>query len=201
MLVAFQTQSGHSNRRLRLIQRRNSRSGMSLVETMVVLIVIGTITAIMLPLTADMFLAMSEKKKAKQLAGMLAQARNMAIGHNSEMLMEFDIDKNSYQGFIMDRSGGKLKKVQKIDETSIDIIGIRSATGALETKGIVTIHFLPSGTAEQSYIYIGDEPDNPETIVVLDRYLGTARTFQSEDELNEYQTRELTDDQWKHSPN
>lgn len=182
-------------------KKPDSRAGFSLVETMVIMIVIGVITAIMLPLTTDMFLAMSEKKKARQLASILGQARNMAVGHNAEVIIEFDIEKNHYTGFIISRASGKAEKVLKIDETSIDLIGLRSATGALETKGIVGIRFLPSGTTEQTYIYVGTDQDNPESIVVLDRYLGTARSFKSEQEVNEYQTNQLKDDLWKHDPN
>lgn len=207
----------HSERGFRLAKFRarasqcgslahQKRAGMSLVEMAVIMIVMGIITAIMLPLMSNMFLSMSEKKKAKQLAVVLGQARNMAIGHNSELIFEFDLKADAslddtYEGFLIDRSSGSLKREPKIRQTAIELIGVRSSNGAMIDKGKVAIRFLPSGVAEQTTMIVGDNPSRPEAIVVLDRYLGTARVFEKESEVFDYQNKTLKDDQWSHDQN
>ena len=61
------------------------RAGMSLVEMAVVIIVIGLIAVIMMPLTADVFLSLSDTKKAKQLAVLLDHARNTRHKHRNAL--------------------------------------------------------------------------------------------------------------------
>ncbi|MCB1172398.1 MAG: GspH/FimT family pseudopilin [Leptospiraceae bacterium] len=182
------------------------RAGMSLVEMAVVIIVIGLIAVIMMPLTADVFLSLSDTKKAKQLAVLLDHARNTAISRNADITLEFELssdpdESDAYTGYVMDRESDSAEKKVIFERTSIHLGGIRSVGSPLIDKGKVQLVFLPSGVSEQAWFYVGDREDQPEAVVVLDRYLGTARVFEDPAAMQKWQDADLKDDSWHHDQN
>lgn len=175
-----------------------TRRGLSLVEMVVVLLLIGAIMAIMIPLLSGMINAVSTTKQARNMSGHLRNARNIAIGKNREVVFELDLDHDSYRAVCqaLDEDEDEHCGIKPI---SIPLAGVRPMGGSEQMHGIYRIHFQPGGVGEQLVILVGDNSDHPEAIVELNRYLGHARVIVKSEAIDNYRVdSNLVDDSWQH---
>lgn len=161
------------------------RGGFTLVEMAIVLMVMGVVLAVLTSLISSIPNLRSTETEAETLAGNFQRARNTALFTNSTFYLEFDLDKNSYRGYLMQRINGKVEENEKFDHSlaaSNGLVGISvGLSGRVET-GKVTVSFLPDGTAEQVAVFLG-EPPLPSKTVILNRYGGNTEIHTGEQPL------------------
>lgn len=114
---------------------QRSEAGFSLIEIMVVLALIGLITAVMLPGTTSIFRT-SLDSFARKAANLFREARDYAILSNKVVRVSFDLDKQEY--WIEDASGSILlpsvKEQEEINERLNDKSGIKKKSEEDEEK-------------------------------------------------------------------
>lgn len=170
------------------------RAGLTLVEQVIVLLVLGILLVIFIPLLSEFTFLQSSEDQAGNLARHLTAARNTAIKANRLVYFEFDLDEDSYNAYTYDRESSELKKEPLIDETPARLVAIASANGKKITEGKVTLKMQPSGVAEELAIYLGSSESEIYATMLFSRYTGEARV-ETEEVLVD-----LKKPEWRHEP-
>ena len=138
-----------------------------------------------LSLVRHFALLSTTKSEAKKLANSLVFVRNTAMKSNTIIHFEFDLDKEIYRAYRLDRSSQELKEkifLKPVElPASHSLIAIASAMGNRSTEGKIKLRFLPSGLAEELVIYMGPDAENSiEATIIYSRYQGKALVHQGE---------------------
>ncbi|MEQ9362935.1 MAG: hypothetical protein RIF32_01755 [Leptospirales bacterium] len=170
------------------------RAGLTLVEQVIVLLVLGILLVIFLPLLSEFTFLQSSEDQAGNLARHLSAARNTAIKANRLVYFEFDLDEDTYSAYTYDRESSELKKEPLIDETSARIVAVAAANGKKITEGKITLKMQPSGVAEEMAIYLGAGEGEIYATMLFSRYTGEARVETDEVLVD------LKKPEWRHEP-
>ncbi|MCB1167547.1 MAG: GspH/FimT family pseudopilin [Leptospiraceae bacterium] len=170
---------------IRFIGPRANR-GLTLVEIAIVLLVMGVLIGAMSSMISSIPVFRSNEDEAEVLRSSLNQARNTALLTNQTFYLEFNLDENSYRGYLTTRIDGELKQEDKLKRSLSDSNGLAGISvglsGTVET-GKVIIAFQPDGSAEQLAIYLGQPGDVSRTII-MNRYGGGTKIVDGEEPLN-----------------
>jgi Tfp pilus assembly protein FimT len=199
---AFATNSPSASRDVRRARRLSGirpgrvslRAGLTLVEQVIVLLVLGILLVIFLPLLSEFTFLQSSEDQAGNLARHLSAARNTAIKANRLVYFEFDLDEDTYSAYTYDRESSELKKEPLIDETSARIVAVAAANGKKITEGKITLKMQPSGVAEEMAIYLGAGEGEIYATMLFSRYTGEARVETDEVLVD------LKKPEWRHEP-
>ncbi|MCB1139620.1 MAG: prepilin-type N-terminal cleavage/methylation domain-containing protein [Leptospiraceae bacterium] len=161
------------------------RQGFTLVEMAIVLLVMGVVLAVITSLISSIPNLKSTETEAETLAGNFQRARNTALFTNSTFYLEFNLDENTYRGYLIERVDGEAREKEKFDHSLASSNGLVAISvglsGRVET-GKVRITFLPDGSAEQVAVYLGEPPLASQT-VIMNRYGGTTKILKGEEPL------------------
>ncbi len=134
---------------------KGSASGYSLIELIVVLVLIGLLTAIVTPFTISTINKIRLKTSAKEIATSLRYARSNAITSKKPYYFYIDLNRSAYwispEGVEKNKWGDFdyediLKTATKIRTTSKEIVIQKVEVGtSIAEKGIVVIPFYPQG--------------------------------------------------------
>ncbi len=173
----------------------NSSRGLSLIEMAVVLLVISILMGVSLSLVSNLALFSTSKGEANKIADSLVFARNASMKSNTILHFEFDLDKERYRAYTLDRTSEELKEDVLLEQVKLpashSLLAIRSAVGNEIKEGKVTLRFLPSGLAEEIVIYMGPKKGNIEATIIYSRYKGKATVHKNRIE------HQLEDDSWE----
>ena len=149
-------------------------SGYSLIELIVVMVLIGLLSAIIMPLFISSITKTRLKTSAKELATSFRYARSQAISTKKPHYVYIDLDNSSYwissdavnrkTEFFFNAEDAR-KTATNIRSTSKEIIIKKVEAGlTTETEGIVEIPFYPQGNVRDKVIvYLerrsGSKPD------------------------------------------
>ncbi|MCR9144559.1 MAG: hypothetical protein NXI24_20135 [bacterium] len=170
------------------------RAGLTLVEQVIVILVLGILLAIFMPLLSEFTFLQSSEDQAGNLARHLSAARNTAIKANRLVYFEFDLDEDIYSAYTYARESSELKKEPLIEETSARLVGVAAANGTKITEGKITLKMQPSGVAEEMAIYLGSSEDEIYATMLFSRYTGEARVEPEEVLVD------LKRPEWRHDP-
>lgn len=170
------------------------RAGLTLVEQVIVLLVLGVLLVIFIPILSEFTFLQSSEDQAGNLARSLSASRNTAIKANRLVYFEFDLDEDTYNAYTYDRESSELKKEPLIQETSARLAAIASANGTKITEGKITIKMQPSGVSEEMAIYLGSDESNIYATMLFSRYTGEARVETGEVLVD------LKKPEWRHEP-
>ena len=136
-----------------------NRSGFTLIELMVVIVVLSLVSLISLPLLANRGEG-DERLKLRRIAGTVKQLYNEATLTRDEHLLTFDFSRNSLSTFRLRSSSGVIEKepfgrelkLAPLQMKQIDIEG----KGTFRT-GQVSVRVLPLGWMEQTRLLVEKE--------------------------------------------
>ncbi len=175
--------------------RRGTRAGFSLFELVIVIAIIGLMTAIFAGIISSSGLLKGSEDEGTSLKAALDFARTTAITSNQIVYFEFDLDKESYTAYRKERGqDGSIKNRTFIKKRTLSssnsLVAIAVGGGARVTEGKLTIHFMPEGTAEELAVYLGPTSEIRAT-VLFSRYGVNSEVKKGEVERN------LRDETWK----
>lgn len=171
---------------------KNTSSGYSLIELIVVVVLIGLLTAIITPFIVSTLDKTRLKTSAKEISTSLRYARSNAITHKKPYYFYIDLDHSAYwispENTERDSWGDlnyedALSKASKIRKTPKEIIIQRVETGgSITEKGITIIPFFPQGGTINTIIFLQKkfDPDSEKHYEVhLDEVTGRVKIIKA----------------------
>ncbi len=136
-----------------------NRSGFTLIELMVVIVILSLVSFISMPLLANRGDG-DERLKLRRVAGTVKQLYNEATLTRDEHLLTFDLDRNSLLAFRLRASSGAVEKepfgrevmLAPLQIEQIDVKG----KGTFRT-GQVSVRVFPLGWMEQTHLLVRHE--------------------------------------------
>lgn len=136
-----------------------NRSGFTLIELMVVIVVLSLVSIISLPLLANRGEG-DERLKLRRIAGTVKQLYNEATLTRDEHLLTFDFSRNSLLAFRLRSSSGVVEKVPFGREMMLAPLQIKQidikGKGSFRT-GQVSVRVFPLGWMEQTRLLVRKE--------------------------------------------
>ncbi len=123
------------------------RDGFTLFEVLVVLAIIGLVTAVIAPALFRGFGGTQARAAAYEIAAALRQARSEAVAENADVAVVFDLTGHAY---ALERARPKaLPEGLRLDLYAAEVEQLDASTGG--------IRFFPDGSATGGQITVGDE--------------------------------------------
>ncbi|TGK56692.1 type II secretion system protein [Leptospira wolffii] len=158
------------------------RSGFTLIELGVVVMLIGVILGLVIPSVANLFTP-GAQEEAFVLHDVVTFCYKRARLYQKTVYLQLDVDTETYSVIDIERddSGMKEKPVFKERElpSSSSIVDIMDGRGYRYIKGKVRIPFSPLSVAEDFYIHLGPDPEIKRTLVIR-RYGGKSEIMDGE---------------------
>jgi general secretion pathway protein H len=158
---------------LKILSKNNTRRGLTLVEMVVVVMLIGILMT--LTITSLMnFVRPSVAGTVEKFQQALNYAYQNAIIHNLAVEMQLDFDKQTYSVVRIVRTDDGIKP-KKIMEVSLPynskLIAIYDLRGVKYDSGMVKIPYTYTGVADDFTIQFGEGSKVKKTVIVF-RYNG-----------------------------
>lgn len=171
------------NKRIRKI---SFRSGMSLIEMAIVILVISVLTAGLAAMLNSFSILRNSVEEGEMLKADVLSSRTAAIKSNQNVYLELNLDEESYRVYRFDRDVN-LKEEIVIKPRSLSflnsIVAVSTGSSNKITEKIITIPFLPDGSSQETAIYLGTA-DEIKSTIFIHRYGNSVEVFKGEKELN-----------------
>lgn len=171
---------------------KQSLSGYSLIELIVVLVLIGLITAIATPFLMTTIGKTKLKTSAKEIATTFRYARSRAIATKNPFYFYLDLNRSAYwispENINKDKKGNfnyedVLKTATKIRTISKEIIIQKVSVGtSTKDEGIIKIPFYPQGNTINAKIYLKQKNESNSAKhyeILLDEITGRVKITKS----------------------
>lgn len=146
----------------------NKRSGFTLLELAVVLLILTVVLGLVLPDLSSSLLRNDLKTSCRRLAGAIAHARNQAMLEGRLWELTLDLNTNTYWTSASDGANsadpGTVKKRQLLGEVRFK--DVQQSTEETKTAGRVNLFFYPKGLAEPTVIHLASPGDQIQTLIV-----------------------------------
>lgn len=131
-------------------------AGFTLVELLVVLLILGLLTALAAPHLGRLVPRLEAKASARQVAAVLREARGLAIRDNREVAVVVDLDSRLV---VIAPRGRRVELAQDL--------GLRLLTGTVEVidDGSGRIRFYPDGTSTGGRVTLTDAEHDYDVVV------------------------------------
>lgn len=171
-----------SDKRSVLKMKRKLRDGLTLIEIVVVIsilglimvIVGGTLRNLIIPSTEDIAVKLQESFKF---------GYNKAQLTNQAVLFQYDFEKRDYQFFLLKREEGGLEEEAILKKVTLPfyskIVSVRDLGGKPRSEGKIRIVFTPQGTTTDLLLYVGSDTEIKRTIQIY-RYGGKIKIHKTE---------------------
>lgn len=160
--------------------RFNSRTGFTLMEILVVLVILSLTLGMTLSGLDSGFGQDDRKMNIRFLQGLLSQIRNKAIVSQQvqNLYLEMDgVGPGRYWVQSGQEEDGKKINKKKLFKGTTALYGLQKSNGTLQTTGRFKITFLPQGLAEECTLYLrGDEQYLAVTLQAVSPRLVTRTT-------------------------
>ena len=130
-----------------------SKTGFTLFELLVVLVIIGLMSSLSLPYLFGSMGRMNLKTASKSIAASLRYARSLAASEQTRYLALFDFEKHSFS--ILSEKKPDDVKVYHLPE-GVRFQKVRSAAETVQS-GIFRIYFFPNGSGSGGEVILSDE--------------------------------------------
>ena len=127
--------------------RRPGAAGFTLFELLIVLLIMGLITALAVPYFGRLAPRLEAKASAREVVSMLREARGLAIRDNREVVVVVDLAERS---MALD-AGKRLDFAPRLD------LRLLTGTAELIDGGSGRIRFYPDGTSTGGRVTVSDD--------------------------------------------
>lgn len=162
--------------------RKRSRSGFTLIELGVVVMLVGLMLGLVIPSIANLFTP-GAQEEALVLHDVVTFCYKRARLYQKTVYLQLDVDLETYSVIDVNRDdkGMAEKPIFKDRElpNSSAIVDIMDGRGYRYIKGKVRIPFSPLSVAEDFYIHLGPDPEITRTLIVR-RYGGKSEIMDGE---------------------
>ncbi|MEM7181830.1 MAG: prepilin-type cleavage/methylation domain-containing protein [Spirochaetota bacterium] len=153
------------------MKRSQIRKGLTLVEQVVVVMIVGMLISMTMSSLMNLINPSAEDDADKLKASFIYCYQTARI-KNQTVILELDIEKNSYQAFRLNRGDEGIDKKKLLDVSmAIDIVHVTDMRGIKYEAGKLKIPFTYSGVSEDYNIHLGSGGEIKKT-VQLYRYNG-----------------------------
>ncbi len=137
------------------------KTGFTLVELIIVIMLIGVVVGIAAPALQEYSIDANLKSAVRNLKSNMELSKLRAIRENAHVVMEFDTGNNSYEAFVDDGSGGGTAGNNSKDgtEATVNTVSVPAHVTMYEASfpgGIPRFHFdgrgLPNGLGGHVYM-------------------------------------------------
>ncbi|MCW7472410.1 prepilin-type N-terminal cleavage/methylation domain-containing protein [Leptospira levettii] len=172
----------HSDKKRFPKWKRQIRDGLTLIEIVVVISILGLLMVIVggslrnliIPSTEDISVKLQESFKF---------GYNKAQLTNQSVLFVYDFEKREYQFFLLKREESGLEEEPILKKTTLPfyskIVSVRDLGGKPRNEGKIRIVFTPQGTTTDLFLYIGSDTEIKRTIQIY-RYGGKIKIHKME---------------------
>jgi len=144
---------------------QRSKDGFTLIEVLLVMLIVGLITAVAVPSMREMFSDVGIESAARDIATTLRYAHERAILDGKRYRMRLDLDADTYWLEAQEKRGKAADRLVAVEDNLIQKkvmptdVGIErvAATVKRRRKGEEYIEFHPDGTSESGSIYISEK--------------------------------------------
>lgn len=159
--------------------RTYSKSGYTLIELAVVILLIGIVTLAVMPRISAFLYPGDLKKAARELIGAILLARTQAVTEGKLYYLFIDLSNQFY--WMLDVPESDLSDSDRVKRTDvvlgesvkkrtlpkgIKFLSVRVGSGELQNSGTQTIRCLPIGITDPAVIHIGKDQDNSCTLIL-----------------------------------
>ncbi|GBF49075.1 prepilin-type cleavage/methylation N-terminal domain protein [Leptospira ryugenii] len=167
------------------------RSGLTLIELVIVVAVIGVMMAFLAGLLRNLWVPTSEDVALK-LSEAFKFGSEKAQLLNQTVVFKYDFEKAEYRFFLLKREEDGLVEEPILRKTSLPfyakIVKVRDFAGKVQYKGELKLFFSPQGTTTDCFLYLGNESEIKKTMQLF-RYSGRIKVYPGEflyeDEANQ----------------
>lgn len=161
------------------LKQASFRRGLTLVETMMVIFLLGLMVAILSPAILSLQVFQSTAEAADTMRANLVFARNRAIQTNEPVHVLIDLDNSEYS-MVQYRRGRSASEPEDIRRPvnltgNRRIIAIGLPTGVEILEGRYRLIFLPDGSSEEVAIYLGAGQAQIHSTLHQSKYLGETK--------------------------
>ena len=157
-----------------------SKEGFTLIELIVVMMLIGLMTAITVPRFRYALLTDNLKTATRKLAGIVKGLREDAIREHKTLILHFDLDANRFwidsAGMTEEEQILAREKASSLPK-GVRILGVWSKGKDKQVGGETAIRFNKHGYVQQSVIHLGAE-DGREFTLELSPFLRRVRVVE-----------------------
>ena len=154
--------------------------GFTLIELIVVMVLISTVTAFAIPKLRSSLFTDQLRATARQFIGLVAETGQEARSSRSAVELRFDREQHLFTavpaaGGIADASLERYAKLRLAE--SVQVVDITSAHGGKKTVGELVIRFSSRGYVDKTVVHLRDDSGD-ELSVILSPFLGVTRVLE-----------------------
>jgi len=140
----------------------SKQEGITLLEMLIVLSILGLLTAVAMPTYAAWRENAHYKEAARSIASALREARIMAISRNLECRVDFDVDEGRYRVMQGDMAYGSTTfTTVRRGWVEVSEVVILKGNDTCDSSADLSIQFNPNGTGNSRYICVMDNSASP----------------------------------------
>jgi prepilin-type N-terminal cleavage/methylation domain-containing protein len=147
-----------------------NKSGFTLVELAMVMLVIGIVTAVAMPRVGGMLDRQNMRRTVNTVRGMVRFVQARAALTKRVYRLTFDFDRQTMSACYLLEDDCQIERSRELREfnfpLSARLLDVVNAEGEKMRQGEAVSHFYPTGLAEPSMIHLGDIGQDQMTIVI-----------------------------------
>jgi len=160
--------------------------GFTLIELIVVMVLISTMTALALPKIRSSLFTNQLRATTRRFIGLVAESGQEARSKGIEVQLRFDPEQHRFttapvSGLIEDSAPQNSAGI--LVPESVQVMDVTSVHGGKKSRGAMVIRFSPQGYVDKTVIHFRDE--DGELSVFLSPFLGVTRVFEGYVSLDE----------------
>jgi prepilin-type N-terminal cleavage/methylation domain-containing protein len=156
--------------RVRDPELQKRRSGFTLVELVVVIVVLGVMLSLVIPRLGELGEA-NLKRSARHLTGMIRFLRDESQATKAVYRLRFDIQGGHYWAEVLTQSSDQAEEFKRVHTDIASEGSLSGQTSFLDVRvgshpDDPYIQFTPDGWVEKSFIYLKDGDDKTFTLIL-----------------------------------
>lgn len=167
--------------------RSASARGFTLLELLVVIVLISLVTSLTIPAIRTNLFSDQLKSTSRRLVGLVNEVSQEAVSSQSELLINFNLDKNTVwaaaETVATDDENQSGKNKFKVPD-QVKITEVASVSSGKNSGGEVKLYFSKKGYVDKTAIHLRSD-DGRDMTIILSPFMGVARIFDSYVDLEE----------------
>lgn len=166
---------------------KTSEHGFTLIELIVVMVLISTVTAFTLPKIRSSLFTNQLTATARQFIGLVAEVGQQARVQRIPVELRFDRKEHAFTTSSAGKNSGDGKvsasSAVRVPE-SVEVVDVATAGNGRKNQGDLVIQFSSRGYVDKTAVHLRDD-DGEELTVILSPFLGVTRVLEGYVSLEE----------------